>query len=222
MIFSLFDQIRVINLPNRTDRRAEMEGELRRFGLLDDPRVAFFPACRFDNPGDFTSIGACGVYHSQLTILAQAAYDGQSVLILEDDVDFATNAASYVPKQPWEIFYGGYEAADPDDLLNSDIIGAHMMGFTAKAASDVSAYLKNLHYEGIHPPIDAAYIWYRRAFPEVATLFAEPPLGHQRPSRTDIADLRFFDTTPGLREAASLARKIKRRLTRHRRRKNLK
>ncbi len=214
MIFEQFDSIRIINLPHRTDRREEMEGELRRLGLLDDPRVAFFNAFQFDDAGPFSSPGARGVFQSHLTILEEAASNGHRVLILEDDCDFLPDAISYAPKEPWSIFYGGYEASDPSNLLTSDIIGAHMMGFSSETAAHLADYLNNLSYEGIHPPIDGAYIWYRRAFPEVVTLFAEPALGNQRPSRTDIAELRFFDKIPIIREFVGIARKVKRAFSR--------
>lgn len=216
MIFDAFDRIRIINLPHRRDRRAEMEGELRRLGLGDDPRVAFFAAIRPDQPGDFASVGERGVFAGQLQILTEAAEAGESVLILEDDCDFTAAAAGYRAPQQWDIFYGGYEASDPADLAGSDIIGAHMMGFSAKAAAQVSAYLRDLDYEGRCPPIDGAYVWFRRAHPEVATLFAVPPLAHQRPSRTDIAPLRLFDRVPLLRGAVGWARRLKRAIGRRR------
>lgn len=216
MIFDRFDRIRIVNLAHRRDRRAQMEGELRRLGLIDDPRVAFFPAIRPADAGDFTSIGARGVYASQQAILDEAAAAGESVLILEDDCDFAPEAAGYDTTEPWDIFYGGYMPSDWSDLAGSDIIGAHMMGFTAKGARLVSDYLRDLSYTGIHPPIDGVYVWFRRAHPDVATHFARPPLGHQRPSRTDIADLAFFDRWPGLRDLASAARRVKRALVRRR------
>ena len=41
-VFDYFDQIQIINLPHRTDRRREMEDELHRIGLKNDPRVHFF------------------------------------------------------------------------------------------------------------------------------------------------------------------------------------
>lgn len=216
MIFDRFDRIRVVNLPHRTDRRAAMEAELARVGLTGDPRVAFFPAFRPADAGDFTSIGARGVYLSQRAILDEAAAAGESVLILEDDCDFTRDAAAYDPPTEWDIFYGGYVASDPADLAGSDIVGAHMMGFSAKGAKLVSDYLRDLTYEGIHPPIDAAYIWFRRAHPTVRTRFAVPPLGHQRPSRTDIADPSIADRLPGIRGAVALARRIKRALRRRR------
>ena len=39
-----FDQISIINLRSRADRRCEMMGELDRLGLKNDPRVEFFEA----------------------------------------------------------------------------------------------------------------------------------------------------------------------------------
>lgn len=213
MIFSRFDRIRVINLAHRVDRRAQMRTELARVGLADDRRVAFFDAIRPGQAGDFTSIGARGVYASHLAILKESAAAGESVLILEDDCDFAPHAANYVAAAPWDIFYGGYEASDPEDLENSDIIGAHMMGFSVNGARDMAQYLDGLGYTGVHPPIDGAYVWFRRAHPEVPTHFARPALGHQRPSRTDIADLAFYDRWPVLRDAAGGARRIKRALS---------
>lgn len=213
MTLDRFDRIRVVNLAERSDRRREMERELASIGLADDPRVAFFPAFRPADRGDFTSVGAHGVYLSQLAILREAAAANEAVLILEDDCAFDPAARDYPTDGAWDILYGGYEAATPNDLVNSDIIGAHMMGFTANGARAVVAYLDSLTYEGIHPPIDAAYIWFRRAHPDVATHFAVPPLASQRSSRSDIAP-RPFDRVPGLREAAGLARRIRRWLLR--------
>lgn len=214
MIFDQFDRIRIINLAHRSDRRVQMEAELRRVGLVGDSRVRFFDAIRPETAGDFTSVGARGVYASHRAILDEAAADGASILILEDDSDFTDHAACYTPAGAWDIFYGGYMASDPANLPASDIVGAHMMGFSANGARAVSAYLRGLTYTGVHPPIDGAYVWFRRAHPEVATVFAEPPLAHQRPSRTDIADLAFFDRVSGLRELAGIARRLKRALRR--------
>jgi glycosyl transferase, family 25 len=214
VLFDRFDIIRIINLAYRTDRRAEMTAELRRVGLEGDPRVAFFEACTFPDAGRFSSKGARGVYHSHLAILQEAARSGQSVLILEDDTDFREGTQDYDLPEPWSIFYGGYYATTSDNLHESDIVGGHMMGFHADIVGHVAEYLANIRNDDIHPPIDGAYVWYRRAHPEVPTHFARPPLGNQRPSRTDIADLRFFDRLPILRQAASLTRKVRRQFQR--------
>lgn len=210
MFFDNFDEIRVINLRDRPDRRARMEKELRRVGLEGDPRVQFFDAISFSDAGSFSSKGARGVYASQLAILKQAAAKGHSVLILEDDVDFAVGTENYDLRGDWAIFYGGYHADNPRDLYASDIAGAHMMGFRAEIVPELVSYLEAISFEGVHPPIDGAYVWFRRAHPDIPTFFVEPPLGSQRPSRSDIADLRFYDVLPILRQCASAARGGKR------------
>jgi glycosyl transferase, family 25 len=209
--FAPFDMIRVINLPERKDRRREMMDELAALGLDGDPRVAFFPAIRPADAGPFASIGARGVYQSQLAILREAAERACTVLILEDDCAFSPQARTFDFGGGWDIFYGGYYAADPHDLAGSDIIGAHMMGFSAKAARDLCAFLDAMEYEGSHPPIDGAYVNFRRARPEIPTCFAVPPLANQRSSRSDIADLRIYDRLPLLRDLAGFARRVMRR-----------
>lgn len=210
MLFDNFDEIRIINLAYRTDRRAEVLGELRRVGLEDDARVAFFDALAFDDAGPFSSKGARGAFYSHLAILEQAAANGRSVLILEDDVDFTSGVRDYELPEGWAIFYGGYRASDAPGAQDGDIIGSHMMGFTVEVVRHLASYLKTLSFVGEHPPIDGAYVWFRRENPNIRTVFAEPPLGNQRPSRTDVADLHLFDRLPGLRQVVAFARKLKR------------
>lgn len=89
-----------------------------------------------------------------------------------------------------------------------------MMGFFREGAKLVSAYLEQLECDGIHPPSDAAYIWYRRAYPHVRTHFAVPPLAGQRSSRSDIAEVKCFDRYPVVRPLANSLREILRRLKR--------
>ena len=209
-VFKHFDRIRIINLASRTDRRREMARELDRVGLKNDPRVSYFAAVRPNDAGKFTSIGARGCYESQKQILREAAEANQSVLILEDDCEFIPGAQDYDLSAGWDIFYGGHFAANPDDLQNSDIIGTHMMGFSSTGAKAVSAYLEQLEFDGIHPPIDAAYVWFRRAYPKTITQFAEPALAGQRSSRSDIADLKWYDRVPIVRTAASVLRVMRR------------
>lgn len=209
-VFEYFDRIRIINLPIRIDRRREMDRGLAQVGLVDDPRVSYFQAIRPDDAGSFTSIGARGVYASQKQILKEAAEANESVLILEDDCDFVAGAELYEFPGDWDIFYGGHNAAQPDDLLNSDIMGAHMMGFSPNGAKAVSAYLEQLLYDGVHPPIDAAYVWFRRANPDIRTIFAVPPLAGQRASRSDIASLKWYDRLPVLKGLANSIRSLRR------------
>ncbi len=224
MIFSHYDRIRIVNLETRTDRRREMEQELASVGLQGDTRVAFFPAYRFDDPGPFLRVGSRGAFHSHLTILKEAADAGESVLILQDDCNFLPETRTYAFRDFPDVFYGGYEAADPADLANSDIIGAHFMGFSAEAARKAAIYLEAFlepdfvpdpvaaqapgFDPAVKPPIDGALVWFRRKHPELGTQFAM--LSTQRSSRTDIGNLRFFDRIWGLKQMAAIARAAKR------------
>ena len=223
-LFAAFDRIRVVNLPERTDRRAEMRRELRRVGLSDDPRVEFFPAVTCTDSGPFRRIGSHGAFRSHLALLEQASEADETILILQDDCDFLLPAlADYRLPDHWDIFYGGYVASDPRNLPESDIIGAHFMGFSARAARTAAGYLQRYLQPGfpadakaaaqpgydpsIRPPIDGAFVWMRRAYPELVTAFAM--LSVQRPSRTDIGDQRIYDRVPGVRTVAGWLRRAR-------------
>ncbi len=82
-----FDRIYIINLPERTDRRAEMLQELKRAGLeLEPGRIEFFAACKPAEAAGFSSRGVHGCFRSHLEILHQCRKGGaRNVLILEDD-----------------------------------------------------------------------------------------------------------------------------------------
>lgn len=221
MFFDAFESIRILNLPHRSDRRGEMLAELRKFGLDRDPRVSFFPGSVAKEKGSFETSGTHGCYMSHLALLKDAAAAGQRVLVLEDDCDFTPEARAYELPEDWEIFYGGYDADDPGDLQNSNIIGAHCMGYSPKAAKMLADYLEALldpsfppdagavakgHYQaGVKPPFDGAIVWFRRAHPELKTVFAQ--IAVQRSSRSDIAEGNFLDRN--IPAAAAVARKAK-------------
>lgn len=224
-IFAEFDAIRIINLPYRTDRAADMKGQLRRVGLAEDPRVAFFPAIAPKEAGLFTSRGAYGGCLSYRALVRAAAEAKQSLLVLEDDCDFLLPAiADYRPPAEWDVFYGGYVASDPDDVEGSDIIGAHCMGFSPRAAAIAADYLARYMEPGfagdprartepgydpdVRAPTDGALVWMRRAHPELKTEFAQ--LAIQRASRTDIGPQRFFDRIPVLRDVVETVRRLRR------------
>lgn len=212
--FADFDQIRIINLPSRTDRRREMEGELRRIGLANDPRVEFVDGVLVEDKAPFRAPGEKGVFLAHLNILETAAAAGASVLILEDDVDFTAAAEDWRPPVGTDVAYGGYYASDPRNLEKSDIIGAHCMGFSARAARALVPFLRGLLDHESPPPIDGAYVWFRRQQEGFVTHFATPPVAEQRPSRSDIADLRPIDRISLIRGPISAARSLKRKLIR--------
>lgn len=236
-LLETFDRVRIINLKSRGDRRREIIAQLARLGLsVDGDHIAFHTACRPDDAGDFPTIGTRGCFMSHLTLLEEAAAAGAAnVLILEDDFDFAADTDTRLPAtlrelqgKSWSIFYGGHElydgplgggllaVADPAISIRT----AHFVAFDAEAIALAVPYLRAMlarpsgSPEGGPMHVDGAYSWLRAAYPTLTTLLAIPVLGDQRPSRTDIHDLKLLDRTPGFREIMALGRRLKRRFIR--------
>lgn len=237
--FLCFDRLEVINLPARRDRRAEVEKELARLGLaFGDGTTHLLAASSFADAGGFPTVGARGCFMSHLRALRQAQEAGTTALaILEDDCDFVRNprtkfaeVGEQLHARQWDVFYGGYlewagssRAADAGDLVipalpDEGILGSHFVSLSARAVDLLVPYFEAILERPPGSPIggpmhvDAAYSWFRRDHPELVTLVACPPLAVQRPSRTDIHQLRFYDRLPIARDAMTLARRIKRAL----------
>ena len=229
-----FERIYVINLPHRADRRAEMAAQLARVGLtFDSPNVTLFKAIRPDDAGEFESIGARGCFMSHLEILRDAR-DLRSVLILEDDLDFVPDVGPLLDKAraalppSWGVFYGGC-------VVNMDLRSApltrvpakvrtettHFVGFNGAVVGRVIGYLEAIlarprgHRDGGPMHVDGAYSRFREDNPDVETFVASPQLGFQRPSRTDIHALRWFDRTPLVRNAVQALRRARHARPRH-------
>jgi glycosyl transferase family 25 len=220
MLFDHFDRIRIVSLPDRLDRRREMARQLRKVGLQNDNRVEFFDAFRMDEPGPFLKAGSHGCFLSHLQILTESAQANHSVLILQDDCDFLPGIAEYCLPE-CDVFYGGYSLIQPGNPHDSDIIGAHFMGFGAEATRKAADYLRDYLRPNfqpdrraseqpgfnprIRPPIDGAFVWFRRAHPELRTEFAM--LSKQRSSKSDVSP-GWADNVPGLRQVLALGRRI--------------
>jgi glycosyl transferase family 25 len=234
-----FERIFIINLPARTDRQAEIAAELKAIRLsLDDANLELFHAVRPDAPEGFPSIGARGCFMSHLGVLRTAQQLGlQRVAIFEDDLDFAADfnarIASIIERLEstnWSMFYGGYHMArafrgpalgglvesQPDELIGA----THFVVFQGEAISAAVHYLETIMGRPAGDPdggpmhVDGAYNWFRRANPQFKTVLVTPELGFQRASRTDIHELRWYDTTPLARNAVTCLRLIKNALIR--------
>ena len=221
-----FARIAVINLASRADRRREMAAELARVGLsLHSPPVSLFEAIRPRECGGFESVGARGCFMSHLEVL-RAAIGLRSLLILEDDLSFAADIVAALARLPaqlpadWAIFYGGYRvdaecAAAPWSRVPSrtPIGTTHFVAFDGAAIEPLVEYLEAIltrptgHRDGGPMHVDGAYSRFRAERPDLQTYVAVPELGHQRPSRTDIHDLRWFDRLPVVRTAAEHLRR---------------
>lgn len=233
-----FERTWVINLPSRTDRRRAMERELRRAGLpLTPGRVDIFPAIRPEDPGPFTSIGVRGCYESHVSILRQAQEQGwRNVLIMEDDLTIADRyrdaedrLMAQLASLDWDFVYFGHTLELPP-LATSEpvlqpfpgpIVTAHFYGINARVLEPLLTALDQMrarppgHPDGGPMHIDAAYTTFRAQHPEVVTLVANPNLGWQRSSRSDIHASRWFDRTPGLRSLVNKLRAGRSRLRGH-------
>lgn len=221
MMLDPFDSVYVVNLPSRTDRREQMEEQLRRVGLsFDSSNVHLFPAVRPSDPGGFESIGARGCFMSHLSIL-KAASGARNVLILEDDLNFAPSLRDIRLPSDWNIFYGGalHTLQTAGELTvvpsNHDIQCSHFVAFNGPMIPRMIDFLEALlrrapgDPEGGPMHVDGAYNTFRARTPDAITLMAIPELGYQRPSRSDVAPLKWFDKIPALRGAVKAVRALK-------------
>lgn len=224
----------IINLPERTDRRAETRQELRAIGIdPNDPRVQFFEATRPDEKGDFPTIGARGCFLSQLRLLKHARDQGhERVWILEDDVHFNArwsaveeSLVEQLRAQPeWWFAYlghgeksGGDARAAPPVLRRSDsgMQCLHCIGVQRAAFQPLIDFLEAClsrplgHPEGGPMHVDGAYHHLIAGTSQALTLVCHPGMATQRPSRTDIHELGLLDRLPVAREAMWLLRRSK-------------
>lgn len=204
-LFAIFDQVRIINLRDRPDRRREMEEHLAHIGALA-ANVRFFDAQRPADQGEFPSLGARGCFESHLSVL-KAARDNaaKSLLILEDDLDLSTEGQrrageilGRLARESWDVFYGahvlpgkgrrGLLPIAPDE----PVITASFVAFSGRVISPLVDFLEAMllrpagsaEYGPMH--VDGAYTVFRMLHPQYRTLAVFPSLGHQRSSRSDI------------------------------------
>ena len=212
-----FARVVVINLKSRPDRRAEMAEQFGRIGLgFDSPGVHLFEATKPDAAAGFSSLGARGCFLSHLAVLREAlAQQVESVLILEDDLNFCddferrfSSLAQALRSRTWGMLYGSYlldpplpASAAPCHTIDASLPVA-TSAFVAVHGTQIAALVSYLEAMLARPcgdplggpmHIDGAYCWFRRSHPEVTTWLAQPALGLQRSSRTDVHALRWYD-----------------------------
>jgi len=240
-MLSGFDRVYIINLKTRPDRWSEIQAQLQKAGI--DPtseKIQRFDAVRPADAGAFPSIGARGCFMSHLGVLQDARQQGyQRILVLEDDLDFKSDFRQKWPKvcatlnsANWGMFYGTYELSQPllnpkqvsQELIEADAstsVGTTpFLAFQGPVIGQACDYLAKMltrpagSPEGGPMHVDGAYNWLRQAHPEVTTLLAREQMGHQRPSKTDIHDLKWFDRLPLISHLAQAARRLKRSMSR--------
>lgn len=233
-ILDRVDAVYVVNLPARTDRKAEMESELRKLDKsFSDPKIHLFPAVRPETPEGFPSIGARGCFMSHLGILADAKSAGHdSIFILEDDADFTKQFLNPTESQAeaiWEpetkMVYFGHRLSQGSERLTfkselaelpSDVsvMTSHAIFLRRQAIELGFAYLTQLltrpagHPDGGPMHVDGAYSWFRNSNAELKTLVTQKEWVVQRASRTDIHVTGLKEKLPFI----SLLRRLKNRI----------
>ncbi len=219
-----FERVAIVNLPDRSDRRREMDAELARIGQrVDGQRIHYFPAIRPDDAGGFPSIGARGCFLSNLAIIEQ--------LVLEDDLAFAPALTSApatmgarLQQGDWDFAYLGH--IEPNDTRAPDgwfdyaepLATTHFYALNGPVLEPLRDFLRAClartpgHPDGSPMHVDGAYSLFRTRTPGIRTLLAAPSLGGQRSSRSDIYPNRWFDRVPLSRHLVGLARQWKNRV----------
>jgi len=229
-VMNVFDRGFVINLASRTDRRREMERELALAGpSLAPEHVEFFPAVRPDDAGPFPSIGARGCFLSHLEILKIARERGlRNVLFMEDDLavspKFKTHSnaiAELLRSTEWDIVYLGHviPVAETDTIhlipYHEYLMTTHFYVVHSRIFDRLITFLEVMltrpdgHPDGGPMPLDGALWTFRQQNSDVKTLIAEPNLGWQRSSRSDIAPRKWFDKVPIVSQLVAVARRGK-------------
>jgi hypothetical protein len=216
----------VINLEYRTDRRVATQKQLSRIGWQAD----FFPAIRPVSAAEFPSVGARGCFLSHLAVLNRARDAGvRWLILLEDDINFDPDfaerwqkAISTLETQEWCIFYPAHAFADlPAGLsrISPDrgVPCAHFVVINGPAIAPIAAGLETIlsrpagHPMGGPMHVDGAYSTIRHQDPALVTYAHSPALGYQRPSRTDIGELRWFDRVSMFAPIVDIARRLRRK-----------
>jgi glycosyl transferase, family 25 len=234
-LLKVFSLIQIVNLKERRDRREQMASELRRVGLsLDHPGVELLEASRFSEKAGFGSVGARGCFDSHLRALRRAQELGlRSTLILEDDCDFSNEIRRTLPAalaalaaKPWSVFYGGYvrwsPGGEPDSPValaspRDSVLGSHFIALSSAAIQGLIPYFTAMRERPPGSPaggpmhVDGAYDWFRAAHPHLESWMANPVLGHQRGSRSDVHEIRAVERAPLIRDTFSLIRRVRRR-----------
>jgi glycosyl transferase family 25 len=215
----------VINLEHRRDRKTEMEDQLRRVGW----QATFFSAVQPDSEAGFPSIGARGCYLSHLAVLRHGLPYNAHILIMEDDLNFVPGFSRIwnptfdgLEQTDWSIWYPGHilgihktglQIIDP----NLGLRCAHFILFNRSAVKKVIDGLEAIlgrppgHPCGGPMHVDGAYSTIRAQNPDLKTFVFSPSLGFQRSSRSDIANVKFYDRISLLRPIVSKLRVFKRR-----------
>ena len=229
-IIDYFDQVRIINLGTRPDRRKETRQAFRRHGLaIDNQHCCFFDAIAPDDAAGFPNRGVRGCYLSHLALLQMAQVAGAAnVLVLEDDIDFARKinsegrlAIEQLSGMDWDIAYLGHALGNqpgPPRWLAVDqpMLLAHCYAINGRTLPALTRFLSQIlcrppgHPDGGPMHYDGALNTFIRQNPALKAVYFSRNLAYQRPSSTDLHPRSLLDRNPALQPFAGLYRSLKR------------
>lgn len=225
-----FDCAFVINLPERKDRRKAIIRELETIGMpLRPGSVELFPAIRPKEAKGFPSIGARGCFLSHLGILNMAIERKlRNVLMVEDDLMLSPLMHSHLQpllaeleSKPWDIVYLGHvekvsESGSPGLCpVDRPLMTSHFYAVNGQTITMLRDYLESVLRREPGDPLggpmhyDGALNMFRQFNPGVRSFLAEPNLGKQRPSRSNI-NAPWYEDLPVLRQAGDAYRVVRR------------
>lgn len=184
-LFGAFDDVRVVSLPHRIDRRHALDRELAKAGAYP----VYFHGIECTHSGPFLRKGSHGAFLSHLALLRWAGRRRRSILILQDDCTFVPRVQLQSRPGSADIWYGGWESMDPGPVDRARLIGAHCIGFSARSARDAAAYLQK-RYDDWRPgdpplpPVDGLLVEFRWSRPDLIAAFDLVAI--QRSSRSDV------------------------------------
>jgi hypothetical protein len=238
ILSSKFSLIQIINLPSRSDRIKELETQFVKLNESIYKTAVIFNAIRPTTQENFPSIGARGCFESHFNILKSAVITRPDfLLIIEDDCNFVNpelvalsvdELFSAPETLSWDVFYGGHLILDSNESHNqnnlkynsiinptTEVQNTHCIGFSLNAIDKIVPYFEAMLARKPGDPnggpmhVDGAYTWFRKDNPQLKTVISYPAIAVQRPSRSDIASLKWYDRTPLISTVTQLARKVR-------------
>ena len=235
MLFSYFDRIYILNLPQRVDRLQATVKELESVGIdLEHEKVKIFPAIKPDTLEPFHKLGSKGCFLSVLEILKRSREESlKNVLIFQDDIKFVPGFKDYeqdlveqLKQKKWDIVQFGYFLSHrispqankhaPVSLTDcsENLIGAHCFAVNGDSFDAFITFLEDLlkrprdHPMGGPMPIDGAFNVFRQRNKNIVRLIAVPSMAGQRSSRSDVTP-SWFDHVPLLSKLIESLRRLK-------------
>ncbi len=224
-----FDQVQIINMASRLDRRKETLIEFARYRLpISTEQVSFFEAFTPSTPAGFPNNGARGCFLSHLAILKNAeSVRARNVLILEDDVAFSKHiielgnlAMNQLNKMDWDIAYLGHMRGNDESephwkKVDGEMLQSHFYAVNGKTLNKMIRCFETIlsrppgHPDGGPMHYDGAINTFVMQNPEINAVYFSKNLGYQRPSKTNIQTTSVLDANPLLKPTADIYRRLK-------------